>query len=106
MDEIVFYKPLSRENIGSIIDLLMRDLQKRLQAKQISLSMTDAAKQLIIDNAYDPIYGARPLKRYLQSHVETMLGRKIIAGEIGVSDENEEMCKVIIDAENGELLIR
>ena len=68
--------------------------------------MTDAAKQLIIDNAYDPIYGARPLKRYLQSHVETMLGRKIIAGEIGVSDENEEMCKVIIDAENGELIIR
>ena len=106
LDEIVFYKPLSRENIGSIIDLLMRDLQKRLQAKQISLSMTDAAKQLIIDNAYDPIYGARPLKRYLQSHVETMLGRKIIAGEIGVSDENEEMCKVIIDAENGELIIR
>ena len=101
LDEIVFYKPLTRENIGNIIDLLMNDLKKRLEAKQIELSMTDAAKQYIIDNAYDPIYGARPLKRFLQSHVETMLGRKIISGEIGVSDENEEMCKVVIDAENG-----
>ncbi len=106
LDEIVFYKPLTRENIGNIIDLLMNDLKKRLETKQIELSMTDAAKQYIIDNAYDPIYGARPLKRFLQSHVETMLGRKIISGEIGVSDENEEMCKVIIDAENGELVIR
>ena len=106
LDEIVFYKPLTRDNIGNIIDLLMNDLKKRLEAKQIELSMTDAAKQYIIDNAYDPIYGARPLKRFLQSHVETMLGRKIISGEIGVSDENEEMCKVVIDAENGELVIR
>ena len=106
LDEIVFYKPLTRENIGGIIDLLMKDLKKRLEAKQIELVMTDAAKQVIIDNAYDPIYGARPLKRYLQSHVETMLGRKIIAGEIGVSDDNDEMCKVTIDAENGELVIR
>ena len=84
----------------------MNDLKKRLETKQIELSMTDAAKQYIIDNAYDPIYGARPLKRFLQSHVETMLGRKIISGEIGVSDENGEMCKVVIDAENGELVIR
>lgn len=106
LDEIVFYKPLTRENISNIIDLLMNDLKKRLETKQIELSMTDAAKQYIIDNAYDPIYGARPLKRFLQSHVETMLGRKIISGEIGVSDENEEMCKVVIDAENGELVIR
>ena len=106
LDEIVFYKPLTRENIGGIIDLLMKDLKKRLEAKQIELVMTDAAKQVIIDNAYDPIYGARPLKRYLQSHVETMLGRKIIAGEIGASDDNHEMWKGTIDAENGELVIR
>ena len=106
LDEIVFYKPLSRENIGSIIDLLMKDLQKRLEAKQISLELTDRAKQLIIDEAYDPIYGARPLKRYLQSHVETMLGRKIIAGEIGSVDQNGEGCRVQIDAENGELVVR
>ena len=106
LDEIVFYKPLTRENIGSIIDLLMKDLQKRLEAKQIKLTMTDRAKQFIIDNAYYPIYGARPLKRYLQSHVETMLGRKIIAGEIGSPDENGGDCHVQIDAENGELVIR
>lgn len=106
LDEIVFYKPLSRENIGSIIDLLMKDLQKRLEAKQISLELTDRAKQLIIDEAYDPIYGARPLKRYLQSHVETMLGRKIIAGEIGSADQNGASCRVQIDAENGELVVR
>jgi ATP-dependent Clp protease ATP-binding subunit ClpB len=106
LDEIVFYKPLTRDNIGNIIDLLMKDLQKRLAAKQIELTMTDRAKQLIIDNAYDPIYGARPLKRYLQSHVETMLGRKIIAGEIGSPDENGGDCHVQIDAENGELVIR
>ena len=106
LDEIVFYKPLSRENIGSIIDLLMKDLQKRLEAKQISLELTDRAKQLIIDEAYDPIYGARPLKRYLQSHVETMLGRKIIAGEIGSADQNGAGCRVQIDAENGELVVR
>ena len=94
LDEIVFYKPLSRENIGSIIDLLMKDLQKRLEAKQISLELTDRAKQLIIDEAYDPIYGARPLKRYLQKNVETLAAKLILADgvragdtiEIGLSD--------------------
>lgn len=106
LDEIVFYKPLTRENIGGIIDLQMKDLRKRLMAKQIELELTDAAKQAIIDNAYDPIYGARPLKRFIQSHIETMLGRKIIAGEIGQSDKDEGLCKVVIDAENGELVIR
>ena len=106
LDEIVFYKPLSKENIGSIIDLQMKDLRERLQAKQITLEMTDAAKQYIIDNAYDPIYGARPLKRFLQSHVETLLAKKIIAGEIGSDDNNAEMFLVTIDAENGELVVR
>ena len=106
LDEIVFYKPLSKENIGSIIDLQMKDLRERLQAKQITLEMTDAAKQYIIDNAYDPIYGARPLKRFLQSHVETLLAKKIIAGEIGSDDDNAEMFLVTIDAENGELVVR
>ena len=107
LDEIVFYKPLSRENIGSIIDLLMKDLQKRLEAKQISLELTDRAKQLIIDEAYDPIYGARPLKRYLQSHVETMLGRKIIAGEIGqCRPERRRLPRADSTSENGELVVR
>ena len=106
LDEIVFYKPLSKENIGSIIDLQMKDLRERLKAKQITLEMTDAAKQYIIDNAYDPIYGARPLKRFLQSHVETLLAKKIIAGEIGSDDDNAEMFLVTIDAENGELVVK
>ena len=106
LDEIVFYKPLSKENIGSIIDLQMKDLRERLKAKQITLEMTDAAKQYIIDNAYDPVYGARPLKRFLQSHVETLLAKKIIAGEIGSDDDNAEMFLVTIDAENGELVVR
>ncbi|MBP1582229.1 MAG: ATP-dependent chaperone ClpB [Oscillospiraceae bacterium] len=82
LDEIVFYKPLSRENIGGVIDLQIAELQKRLDQKQITLQLTEAAKQYIIENAYDPIYGARPLKRFIQSHVETLLGRKIIADEI------------------------
>ena len=106
LDEIVFYKPLTKENISKIIDLQMKDLKERLKAKQITLEMTDAAKQYIIDNAYDPIYGARPLKRFLQSHVETLLAKKIIAGEIGSDDDNAEMFLVTIDAENGELVIR
>ncbi len=106
LDEIVFYKPLSKENIGSIIDLQMKDLRERLKAKQITLEMTDAAKQYIIDNAYDPVYGARPLKRFLQSHVETLLAKKIIAGEIGSDDDNAEMFLVTIDAENGELVVK
>ena len=106
LDEIVFYKPLSKENIGSIIDLQMKDLRERLKAKQITLEMTDAAKQYIIDNAYDPVYGARPLKRFLQSHVETLLAKKIIAGEIGSDDDNAEMFLVTIDAENGKLVVR
>lgn len=82
LDEIIFYKPLTKDNIKGIIDLQISDLQTRLNQKQITLSLTEAAKQYIIDNAYDPIYGARPLKRFIQSKVETMIGKKIIADEI------------------------
>ena len=95
LDEIVFYKPLTKENIKGIIDLQLADLQKRLDQKQITLELTDAAKQLIIEKAYDPVYGARPLKRFIQSNIETLLGRKIIADEISpdstvVLDSNGE----------------
>ena len=100
LDEIVFYKPLSRDNIKGIIDLQLADLQKRLDQKQITLQLTDEAKQFIIDKAYDPIYGARPLKRFLQSHVETMLGRKIIADEIAPDST------VVLDSDGEELLFR
>ncbi|MBC8584090.1 ATP-dependent chaperone ClpB [Youxingia wuxianensis] len=79
LDEIVFYKPLTKKEIASIVDLLLADLQKRLSDKQLSLSMTPAAKEYVIDQGYDPVYGARPLKRFLQHKVETLLARMIIA---------------------------
>ena len=82
LDEIVFYKPLTRENIFSIVDLLMKDLRKRLEEQQLDVTLTDAAKNYIVDQGYDPIYGARPLKRFLQRKVETLIGRMIIADEV------------------------
>ena len=82
LDEIVFYKPLTRDNIFHIVDLLMNDLRKRLEDKQLDVVLTDAAKNYIIDEGYDPICGARPLKRFLQRKVETLIGRMIIADEV------------------------
>ena len=82
LDEIVFYKPLTRNNIFHIVDLLMNDLRRRLEDKQLDVVLTDAAKNYIIDEGYDPIYGARPLKRFLQRKVETLIGRMIIADEV------------------------
>ena len=82
LDEIVFYKPLTKENIHGIVDLLIADLNKRLKDKQLKVEITDAAKDHIIESAYDPIYGARPLKRFMQSKIETLLAREIIGGDI------------------------
>ena len=82
LDEIVFYKPLTRENITSIIDLQMKDLNRRLADKQLSCELTPEAKHFIIDAAYDPLYGARPLRRYLQHTVETLIARKILTGDM------------------------
>ena len=79
LDEIVFYKPLTRENIHGIVDLLVADLQKRMAQKQLTVTLTDAAKDYLIAKGYDPIYGARPLKRLIQTEVETLLARWIIA---------------------------
>ncbi|MBQ4044623.1 MAG: AAA family ATPase, partial [Clostridia bacterium] len=81
LDEIVFYKPLTRENIRGIVDLLIADLAHRLEEKRLHLTVTAAAKEHIIDAGYDPIYGARPLKRYLQSQLETRIARKILADD-------------------------
>ena len=89
LDEIVYYKPLTRADISKIIDLLIASLAKRLQEKQLSLRITPEAKALIIENGYDPIYGARPLKRYLQSKVETLVARTMIAEELSQGDEIE-----------------
>ena len=100
LDEIVFYKPLTKENINGIVDLLIADLNKRLKDKQVTVKVTDNAKQFIIDSAYDPTYGARPLKRFIQSKLETLLARAIIGGNI-VSETTLE-----IDCENATLIIR
>ena len=100
LDEIVFYKPLSRENIMSIIDLLVADLGKRLADKRLKIELTQDAKNLILEQGYDPMYGARPLKRFLQSRVETLIARLIIA-----SDPPEDSL-LLVDVENGELTVK
>ena len=100
LDEIVFYKPLTKENIHGIVDLLIADLNKRLKDKQLKVEISDAAKEHIIDSAYDPIYGARPMKRFIQSKIETLLAREIIGGDI----EPETTLK--IDCENASLVIK
>ena len=99
LDEIVFYKPLTRDNIYHIIDLLLAGLNCRLADKRLKVELTDAAKSLILDAAYDPMYGARPLRRYLQHTVENLVGRKIIAGE-AVPDS-----VLTVDAADGELTV-
>ena len=100
IDEIVFYKPLTRDQIGHIVDLMMQNLNHRLEDKQLSITLTPAAKELIIDQGFDPVYGARPLKRYLQSHVETLVARRIIAADVAPGTALE------VDAENGQLVVK
>ncbi len=100
LDEIVFYKPLTRDNIYHIIDLLLTGLNRRLEDKRLKVELTDAAKSLILDAAYDPMYGARPLRRYLQHTVENLAGRKIIAGE-AIPDST-----LTVDVRDGELVIK
>ena len=95
LDETVYYKPLSRADIRAIVDLLLADLSARLKDKRLSLSLTDAAKEYVIENGYDPAFGARPLKRFLQAKVETLLARKVIADDpapdtVLTVDKNEE----------------
>ena len=97
LDEIVFYRPLTRDNMGRIIDLLTASLAQRMAEKELHLEITDAAKDYIISHSYDPAFGARPLKRYLQSHVETLIARTILAGEL-VAGET-----VVVNVKNGEL---
>lgn len=86
LDEIVFYKPLAKSEIGSIVDLMIKDLSRRLADKQIKVEITDNAKAYIIDNGYDPVYGARPLKRFIQSKVETLIARAIIGDKLKEGD--------------------
>ncbi len=100
LDEIVYYKPLTKDNITKIIDLLIRDLSERLKEKQLKLEITPLAKDLIIENGYDPIYGARPLKRYLQSKIETMIARTMLSKDLQPNDTIE------IGACNGDFTVK
>ena len=101
LDDIVYYKSLTKTEIGSIVDLMLGDLRKRLADKQLKLVVTDAAKNAIIDGGYDPIYGARPLKRYIQAHVETMIAKEIIGGSHAAGDT------LTVDADvEGKLVLR
>ena len=82
LDEIVFYKPLTKDDIRKIVDLQIKDLNRRLSDRQISCEVTDAAKDFIVENGYDPVYGARPLKRFIQKHVETLIARRMISDDL------------------------
>lgn len=99
LDEIVFYKPLTKDNITHIIDLILKDLNKRLADKQLKCELTERAKDYIVETGYDPAFGARPLKRLVQRDIETLLARKIIAGDI------DQGTTLVVDVENGEYSI-
>lgn len=100
LDDIVYYKSLTKQEIGGIVELMLEDLRRRLEEQQLRLAVTDAAKNAIIEGGYDPIYGARPLKRYIQSNVETMIAKAIIAGRRKPGDT------LTVDAEEGKLVLR
>ena len=97
LDEIVFYKPLTRDNVGHIVDLMLKSLNERLADRQLTCVLTPAAKDFVIENAYDPLYGARPLRRYLQHTVETLISRAIIAGSVAPGEN------LTLDVADGEL---
>lgn len=100
LDEMIMFRPLTKENIYDIIDLLVADVNKRLADKELSIELTEAAKNQIVEGGYDPNYGARPLKRYLQKHVETLAAKLMLQGDIGAGE------KIIIDSEDGILRAR
>lgn len=89
LDEIVFYKPLTKKDVVQIVDLLVKGLEKRLEDRQLHLTITPKAKELIADLGYDPMYGARPLKRFMQSKVESLIARKILSDDPGAGDTIE-----------------
>ena len=100
LDEIIMFKPLTKDNIGHIIHLLMKELNDRLVEREISVELTPEAEQFIVDNGYDPVYGARPLKRFLQKHVETLSAKLILSDQVRAGDV------IVIDLENGKLEAR
>ena len=99
LDEIIMFKPLTKDNIGGIIELMLADVNKRLEDKELSIHLTDAAKSYVIEHGYEPAYGARPLKRYLTKHVDTLAARMILSGEVYPQDT------IVIDEQGGELIV-
>ena len=100
LDEMILFKPLTKDNLTGIIDIMVEELKKRLADRSLKLCITDKAKELIIERGYDPLYGARPLRRYLQSSVETLLARAILSGDIAAGST------LTVDVENDELVCR
>ena len=100
LDETIFFRPLTKDNLKGIIDIMLDSLKKRLADKSLGLEVTDAAKELIIDRGFDPVYGARPLRRYLQSSLETLVARKILSGDLDADST------ITVDVENGELVCK
>ena len=100
LDEIIMFKPLTKDNIGNIVDLMVKELDNRLADQELSLKLTDAAKDMVVEKGYDPVYGARPLKRYLQNYVETLAAKKILSGDVHAGDT------LVLDVENGEFVCR
>ena len=99
LDEIILFKPLTKDNIGGIVDLMVKELSDRLADQELSLELTDAARTQVIENGYDPVYGARPLKRYLQNYVETLAAKKILSGDVHQGDT------LVLDVKDGEFVI-
>ena len=95
LDEIIMFKPLTKDNVGKIVDLMVKELSDRLADQELSLELTDAAKQMVVDNGYDPVYGARPLKRYLQNYVEILTAKKILSGDVHAGDT------IVLDVKDG-----
>ena len=95
LDEIIMFKPLTKDNVGKIVDLMVKELSDRLADQELFLELTDAAKQMVVDNGYDPVYGARPLKRYLQNYVETLTAKKILSGDVHAGDT------IVLDVKDG-----
>ena len=97
LDEIILFKPLTKDNIGHIVDLLVADLNKRLADQELSIELTPAAKSFVIEGGYDPVYGARPLKRFVQKNVETLSAKLILSGSVHQGDV------ILLDVVDGKL---
>ena len=100
LDEIIMFKPLTKDNIGMIVDLMVQELDRRLSDQELSLELTDSARSHVIEEGYDPVYGARPLKRYLQKYVETLAARKILSGDVHAGDT------LVLDVQDGNFIVK